>query len=436
LSTCKVAIGTKYIFVDLKCFICIYFNLTSDYRADLYFMNTPKIKSCDIFCTVVDNYGDIGVCWRLAKQLANEYSMSVRLWVDDLASFSKLSREIVPALDLQYCQGVEIRHWGTPFALVKPAQLVIEAFACALPEHYVQAMAAQDSMPVWLNLEYLSAENWVAGCHGLPSPHRSLPLIKYFFFPGFSATPGGLLLEQGLLSQRDAFLNDKAAQANFWQSLGVPERQSGEVRVSLFCYENEAVHGLLSALVAGEQLVTCLIPVGRIVPQVADFLGLQQLLVGDSVHLGNLHVHILPFVAQEEYDKLLWACDINFVRGEDSCVRAQWAGKPFVWHIYPQQDGVHMEKLQALLNLYCNGLNSEISHALQALWTAWNDTETANQASVRDWSAMWNDFLLHRSMLQRHAHSWAKQLSGNNLALNLLDFSYRVGRIAPFKNQL
>ncbi len=45
-------------------------------------MNKPI--TCDIFCAVVDNYGDIGVCWRLARQLAHEHGMTVRLWVDDL----------------------------------------------------------------------------------------------------------------------------------------------------------------------------------------------------------------------------------------------------------------------------------------------------------------------------------------------------------------
>jgi uncharacterized repeat protein (TIGR03837 family) len=399
-------------------------------------MNTQKINSCDIFCTVVDNYGDIGVCWRLAKQLANEYSLCVRLWVDDLDSFSKLSSEVQPALVLQYCQGVEIRQWLIPFYAVLPAELVIEAFACTLPESYVEAMANQDINSLWLNLEYLSAEDWVAGCHGLPSPHTSLPLVKYFFFPGFTALTGGLLLEQGLLSQRDAFLNDKAAQAAFWRTLGVAERQVGEIRLSLFCYENDMVQSLLASLVAGEQLVTCLIPAGRILPQVAGFFELQQLVAGDSVQLGKLHVYVLPFVAQEEYDKLLWACDINFVRGEDSCVRAQWAGKPFVWHIYPQQDGVHVNKLNALLNLYCSGLDAQSSGALRELWSAWNDTDADKLTSTRRWPALWNDLLLHQPMLQRHTISWAEQLSANNLALNLLDFSYRVGRIAPFKNQL
>src|SRR5512146_2914773 len=137
-------------------------------------MNRQKIISCDIFCTVVDNYGDIGVCWRLARQLAGEHGFAVRLWVDDLASFQRLCAEVDPALASQRCRGVDIHHWPVTFPEVEPAQLVIEAFACELPERYVLAMADLTDKPVWLNLEYLSAEGWVEGCHALPSPHPRL----------------------------------------------------------------------------------------------------------------------------------------------------------------------------------------------------------------------------------------------------------------------
>ena len=395
-------------------------------------METQKLINCDIFCTVVDNYGDIGVCWRLARQLANEYGIIVRLWVDDLASFGKLCPEVLTSKPVQQHRGVEIRHWGVIFNEVVPAQLVIEAFACELPERYVLAMAEQAHKPVWLNLEYLSAEDWVAGCHGLPSPHPRLPLVKYFFFPGFTKETGGLLLERDLLALRDAFLEDAVAQEEFWQGLAVPVRQKNEMRVSLFCYENPAVPGLLAYWAAAGQPVICLVPEGRVLPQLASFFG-KQLVAGDIVQQGGLRVHVLPFVAQEEYDKLLWACDCNFVRGEDSCVRAQWAGKPFIWHIYPQHDGVHMHKLHALLDLYCSGLAPESARAVRALWEIWNSGDVFKHDIASETSKLWNDFLNCQSMLLQHANDWAQQLSGNNLALNLLDFSLKVGKIHPFK---
>jgi len=396
-------------------------------------MNQGKPIRCDIFCVVVDNYGDIGVCWRLARQLAGEFGVVVRLWVDDLGSFRRLSGQIDASLPVQHLHGVEIRLWGLPFAEVEPAQIVIEAFACDLPERYVEAMARQATKPFWVNLEYLSAEAWVEGCHGLPSPHLRLPLIKYFYFPGFSGKTGGLLLENDLFSRRDKFLADAVMQENFWGSLGVPKRMPGEKRVSLFCYENPCVAALLTVWMSGAQMTTCLIPEGRILPQVAAFFGRTALSAGDVLQQGNLRVHVLPLVEQDEYDKLLWACDINFVRGEDSFVRAQWAAKPFVWHIYPQHDGVHMKKLDAMLDLYSKGLQAQCALDVKTLWHGWNAGVAPEQPGDNITAGHWNDFLLHQSVLLRHADLWARHLAVNNLALNLLDFSRKVGRIAPFE---
>jgi uncharacterized repeat protein (TIGR03837 family) len=377
-----------------------------------------RSNSCDIFCNVVDNFGDIGVCWRLARQLANEHGVQVRLWVDDLRSFARLCPEADAAQDEQLCRGVEVRRWPRDFPPVEPAGLVIEAFACKLPPAYVDAMAALEPKPVWINLEYLSAEDWVEGCHRLPSPHPSLPLTRYFFFPGFTDKTGGLLQERHLLARRNAFQSDGGAQARYWRSLGVPERTAGELRVSLFGYENKAIAPLLGSWERGAQPVTCLVPEGRPVPQVAAFFGLSTGKASDAWQRGNLRVHVLPFVEQERYDELLWACDVNFVRGEDSCVRAQWAAKPFIWQIYPQSDGVHLEKLRAFMNLYCAGLSQSASQAVQALWMDWNCGEPAGQE--------WLDFLSCREELQVRGRVWAQRLSGNNLALNLLDFYSQV----------
>lgn len=393
-------------------------------------MSTRQLSNCDIFCAVVDNYGDIGVCWRLARIMQSEHAMRVRLWVDDLSSFRRLCPDIDPTKSIQKSHGVEIRQWNELFEDTAPAELVIEAFACVLPFRYIQAMADKSPKPVWVNLEYMSAEDWVDGCHKLPSPHLKLPLVKYFFFPGYTEKTGGLLLEHDLLARRDEFQTDQVMQEKYWQSLQVPQRQRGEVRVSLFSYENPAVQALLAVWASGSHPVTCLVPEGRILPQVAAFCGRQQLVAGDFVQIAHLRVRVLPFVEQEEYDKLLWACDINFVRGEDSCVRAQWAGKPFVWQIYPQHDGVHMQKLQALLALYSRGLDPAGASGLRQLWIAWNSGEVGS-ATVTE--QVWQQLQLNRPALLRHAHDWGQQLSSNNLALNLLDFSRKVGKIAPFE---
>jgi uncharacterized repeat protein (TIGR03837 family) len=382
-------------------------------------------KRCDIFCNVIDNYGDIGVCWRLARQLANEFGLSVRLWVDDLGSFARLCPEADAALESQQCRGVEVRRWRDPFPEAQPADLVIAAFGCKLPQNYIEAMAAQSDKPVWINLEYLSAEDWVHGCHRLPSPHPSLPLTKYFFFPGFTKQTGGLLLERDLPARRDAFLNDVGQQLVYWRSLGLDMPEAGTLKVSLFGYENVALAGLFDAWADGMQPVLCLVPEGRILPQVGEYFGDAAPCAGKDYRRDSLRVRVLPFVEQERYDELLWACDVNFVRGEDSCVRAQWAGKPFVWQIYPQHDAVHWDKLQAFLNLYAATLGPAASEALQGLWRAWNGEGGAGAA--------WPAFDKKRGELDVRARDWARELAQNNLALNLLDFYQEIGRMRAFE---
>ncbi len=72
-------------------------------------------RQWDIFCSVVDNYGDIGVTWRLARQLVEEFAQRVCLWVDDLASFARICPELQPEQSRQICRGVEIAHWTNEF---------------------------------------------------------------------------------------------------------------------------------------------------------------------------------------------------------------------------------------------------------------------------------------------------------------------------------
>jgi uncharacterized repeat protein (TIGR03837 family) len=385
------------------------------------------VKNCDIFCNVIDNYGDIGVCWRLAKQFVQERNLNVRLWIDDLCSFAKLCPAVDITLDKQSCGGVEICLWRKDFPEVQPADIVIEAFACQLPSNYIEAMLHAELQPVWINLEYLSAEDWIQGCHALPSPHPSLPLTKYYFFPGFTDKTGGLLIENNLLARRDAFQSDVEKQRIFWESLGVEMPSNDTLKVSLFAYENAALTGLFDIWAVSPQPLLCLVPEGRILPQLGAYFGDAATSVGNEYVRGKLRVRVLPFVSQENYDLLLWACDVNFVRGEDSFVRAQWAGRPFIWQIYPQHDEVHHAKLDAFLNLYTVQLSKSAQFAISDLCTAWNKEADAGQ-----W---WSAFIQVQVELKPHAKIWANALSKNNLALNLLDFCQNIGRIRAFENE-
>jgi uncharacterized repeat protein (TIGR03837 family) len=376
-----------------------------------------SMRTWDIFCTVVDNYGDIGVSWRLARQLAAEHRLLVRLWVDDLASFRKICPDIVPGQESQHSHGVEVRWWREPFPVVSPADVVVEAFACNPPAGYVAAMAVREPKPVWINLEFLSAENWVQGCHALPSPHPSLPLVKYFFFPGFVAGTGGLLAERGLARARDRFQRSAAEQARFWEDLGLGAPRAGELQVSLFCYPHSALAALLRAWAVCGTPVRCLAPEGTATEALAAFFGAENITPGANLRKADLEVRVFPFLDQDAYDRLLWACDANLVRGEDSFVRGQWAARPLLWQIYPQQAGAHWPKLESFLALYCQGLRTEIAAAITGFWRAWN------MGDETEIEATWPGFWEHRVELQAHARYWAGRLGdAGGLTNNLAQF--------------
>ncbi len=375
------------------------------------------MSSWDIFCSVIDNYGDIGVSWRLARCLAHEHGLRVRLWVDNLAAFQHIRPDIRVDVVAQQCEGVTVRAWLPDMAASEPAEVVVEAFGCALPEAYVSAMAAQTPPPVWINLEYLSAEAWVETHHGLPSPHPALPLSKYFFFPGYAATTGGLLRERDLLTQRAQFLASGIDAT--WQSLGLAKPGADEWRVSLFAYENPALPELLDAWATGKEAVTLLVPQGRILPQLADWLGEATMQAGARARRGKLRVQVLPFSSQDDYDRLLWACDLNFVRGEDSCVRAQWAARPLLWQAYPQAGSAHVDKLEALLAHYTAALGPSAAQALADGWRRWNGVPGAPGMA-----ACWAGLRAHRAELARHAAAWQLHLAQlPSLAGALVDFA-------------
>ncbi|MHB2243505.1 elongation factor P maturation arginine rhamnosyltransferase EarP [Pseudomonas monsensis] len=350
----------------------------------------------DIFCTVVDNYGDIGVTWRLARQLVAEHSLTVRLWVDDLRAFERMCPEINIHVAQQWQEGVEVCHWPSEWTQAQAADVVIAAFACQLPPAYMDAMAERQQPPLWMNLDYLSAEDWVVGCHGLPSvKYKSVQ--KFFFFPGFQPGTGGLLRESGLLERRRQFQQDAAAQRQFLDSLGIV-RAPGAQLISLFAYENTGLASWLDVLAADDEPTHLLVPEGRILGDVAHWLGVDSLAVGDLNVRQALTVQVLPFVRQDQYDHLLWCCDFNAVRGEDSFVRAQWAGRPMLWHIYQQDEDIHLDKLDAFLALYTKGLSPAAAEAMNGLWRAWSAGQPIGDH--------WLNARKHWPELQKNAEVW------------------------------
>jgi uncharacterized repeat protein (TIGR03837 family) len=149
--------------------------------------------------------------------------------------------------------------------------------------------------------------------------------------------------------------------------------------------------------------------------QIATFFGAPHREEGNLFKKGSLVVRILPFLEQDNYDKLLWACNFNFVRGEDSFVRAQWAARPMAWQIYPQDVGAHWPKLRAFLDRYCADLPQPAASVLTAFFEAWN----GGGMGTPDWDGLWS----HRATLEKHAQKWANRLiKKEDLTTNLVNY--------------
>lgn len=306
----------------------------------------------DVFCRVIDNHGDLGVCWRLARQLAAR-GQRVRLWVDDARALDWMA----PGARQGGVDGVQVLAWTQPLApgllaALPPADVWVEAFGCEVAPEFIAARALQMSAsspngietapPVWLNLEYLSAEPWVERMHALPSPVLHGPAAgwtKWFFYPGFTPRTGGLLREADLAARQAGFDRSAWLQA---QGLAPP----GETLISLFCYEPPALDDWLAQLHDGPAATRLLVTAGRAGAAVSSS---QMSRPRTADGREQLSISYLPYMTQIDYDHLLWSCDLNFVRGEDSLVRALWAGAPFVWQLYPQHDDAHHAKLDAFL---------------------------------------------------------------------------------------
>ncbi len=304
-----------------------------------------------IYCRVIDNFGDIGFSWRLAAALASR-GESVHLAVDDASALAWLAPE------------------GHPGVTVGPheddgagADVWIETFGSGVPAIALTAAGLRRSLPVCLNLEHLTAEGYARRAHGLPSPRfladgRAFP--TWFFYPGFDAGTGGLLREPDAVADEHARAAATARLPEFGVTPAADER-----RVLLFGYAPAALDDLLASLARSTTPTLLLLAPGALARDVATRLE-------PHARRGALRAHALPFVPQAEFDTLLRAADLAFVRGEDSPVRALWSGTPWLWELYRQDDGAQHEKLAAFLARYLQNAPAPLAAALSQAAAAWN----------------------------------------------------------------
>ena len=293
-----------------------------------------EIDSIDIFCQVIDNYGDVGVAYRLAREFKRVYpNKKLRFVINQIEELNLIRKS----------EDIEIILYKDISKIENSADLIIESFGCEIPKEYMDK--ALKNSKLIINLEYFSAEKWVDDFH-LQESFLGGNLKKYFFIPGLSEKSGGILLDNEFLERK------KKVEANkeyYLEKFEIKEKY--DLIGSVFSYEKN-FDSLIEELKKLDKKVILLILSEKTQKNFIKYFD-------NGNNYDKIKFVKLPFFTYDKYEELLALCDFNLVRGEDSFVRALLLGKPFLWHIYPQGENTHIKKLESFLEKYCSN-NKEL----------------------------------------------------------------------------
>lgn len=310
-----------------------------------------ELKTLDIFCEIIDNYGDIGVVYRTAKELQKIFPKSkIRAFLNRLDEFKKINSQVLdlPSQNIDGIEYITFDYLRDNANELLTAQVIIEAFGCQIPEEYMEI--AYDNSELLINLEYLSAEDWIEDFHLQSSPLGRGKLKKVFFMPGFTEKSGGVIADSNYLERIQRILENK----EFYEKKYLSDIEDRENKIvgTLFSYEKNFTP-LLEDLKKLDKDVVILAMGEKTQDSLRKIL--KNFSIEDfrnSLKYGKIEIRFLNFLNQEEYEELINIVDFNFVRGEDSFIRAVLTGKPYMWHIYCQEEYAHMDKIEGFLDKY------------------------------------------------------------------------------------
>ena len=310
-----------------------------------------ELKTLDIFCEIIDNYGDIGVVYRTAKELQKIFPESkIRVFLNRLDEFKKINSQVLdlPSQNIDGIEYITFDYLRDNANELLTAQVIIEAFGCQIPEEYMEI--AYDNSELLINLEYLSAEDWIEDFHLQSSPLGRGKLKKVFFMPGFTEKSGGVIADSNYLERIQRVLENK----EFYEKKYLSDIEDRENKIvgTLFSYEKNFTP-LLEDLKKLDKDVVILAMGEKTQDSLRKIL--KNFSIEDfrnSLKYGKIEIKFLNFLNQEEYEELINIVDFNFVRGEDSFIRAVLTGKPYMWHIYCQEEYAHMDKIEGFLDKY------------------------------------------------------------------------------------
>lgn len=390
------------------------------------------MDSIMILCKVVDNYGDIGVAYRLAKALSDiNPSLSITLVCSNLKSFALMARGIDPSKKIQgyVYKSAEwtIIDWNEPDDFKyspSPFPLILECFQCGRPDWLEKILFSSNPEQVFhiLNIEYLTAEQYADDFHLLRSYTRSANVKKMFFMPGFTSKTGGLILNR-------------------------PEKPSG--RISAICGKKADFNILFFAYKRNFAPIVKAIAKLQEEKQRANgsFETCVFIAAGQSAEpfmdaykkAGSpFKIAELPFLQQEEWDFLLAQMDFIFVRGEDSLSRAALSGIPFIWNAYIQDEDYQLVKVDALLERMRPFFDTDDFKILKSAWEEYNTNASSlpqhddniypehpdRHSEHSEESMTLTSLLLHTDKMRTAFQRYARTLEANgDLAEHILEWA-------------
>lgn len=348
-----------------------------------------------VLCKVVDNFGDVGVMFRLVKQLRhlNSESLEINIVIDDLISFNKIYNRINPEKDFQQIDGLNIYNWKSEefchSEFIKndgeKMSIILECFQCGRPD-WMEKILFDEKLNRTVQIimiDYLTAEKYAEDFHCLESLTRSKKVQKVNFMPGFTNKTGGLIIDDE------------------WKNL-TEYNQHGKILV--FTYERDWT-GLVKALKTFGREVC-----------VAQGRGFNSFMTAWGNDKGLIE---LPYMNQSEWDKMMKECSVLFIRGEESMSRACLSGIPFVWHAYPQSDEYQLVKVNALLERMSRHFKNDDFEVIKKVWLCFNLPE--KEVDVATMMTACSDFLNHADSFVYGFKDFALDLRKNgDLAANLM----------------
>lgn len=363
-----------------------------------------------ILCKVVDNFGDIGVTYRLSRALLDVQNahpellgkINIRLVVDNLDSFAKIVPEIKTDSAFQEYKGIKIFDWNANDFCKKEFEqnepfIILECFQCGRPDWLEDLLFVKEVSHVVniIMIDYLSAEDYAENFHKLMSLTRSARVQKVNFMPGFTNKTGGLIQDKSFMDSLSLSL--KSLKTNTDEPFNV----------LFFSYEGDWNFAVKALSRFNNGNINVLAAQGR---GLSSFVDSWQKL-GKPFLLQKLE-----YLCQEEWDALMCKTPLLFIRGEDSLSRACLIGHPFVWHAYPQSDEYQMVKVNALLDRMKEFFSPEDFEAVKNCWLTYNgekgDKEKALTCFLERYTSLCTGFKLFAD----------NTIKNGDLAFNLMTF--------------